>query len=277
MNHSDIESQVEVLYWEEADAQPHPATSHTEHVLSFHVAGILEMDHGQPLQAGPGAITILPAGVPHRTLGGKGIALWLVRFCAVCHGLDESDPIMAVFRRVRLGALPVVHVAPEQQAHLTRLLEELRREGTQRTPESGAVIKALILLILAEANRAMRGSQEATGLGTGSLVADALTFIQANCLFPISLKDVAAAVNRAPAHVATTLKKRTGFSVGRWINSGRLAEAARRLVHTDDPMEQIAEHVGWRDVTHFIRQFRKYHGQTPAAWRSERRKPHKSD
>ncbi len=56
MSHS--ENLVDVIYWVEDDAQPHPITTHTEHVLSFHEAGNLEMDHGQPLVAGPGCMTI---------------------------------------------------------------------------------------------------------------------------------------------------------------------------------------------------------------------------
>jgi len=111
----------------------------------------------------------------------------------------------------------------------------------------------------------------------GSLVADALEFIQKHCLSAMSLKDVAANVHRTPAHVATTVKKVTGYSVGEWIRSGRVAEAAARLVHTDDSLDEIASHVGWQDKTHFIRQFRKSHGTTPAAWRRQHRAKHGGD
>jgi AraC-like DNA-binding protein len=53
-----------------------------------------------------------------------------------------------------------------------------------------------------------------------------------------------------------------------WIIAGRLAEARRRLVHSDEMIEIIAERVGYRDATHFIRVFRREHGMTPAAWRA---------
>ena len=70
------------------------------------------------------------------------------------------------------------------------------------------------------------------------------------------------------------VKKETGYSVGQWIAVGRVAEAAVRLAHGDDSIDAIAEQVGWRDKTHFIRQFKKAHGTTPAAWRRERRARH---
>ena len=45
--------------------------------------------------------------------------------------------------------------------------------------------------------------------------------------------------------------------MGEWILTGRVAEAARRLAHTEDSLDEITHHVGWQDKTHFIRQFRK--------------------
>ena len=44
-------------------------------------------------------------------------------------------------------------------------------------------------------------------------------------------------------------------------------EAASLLTHTDLGLEAIADRVGWSDATHLIRHFKKYHGETPAAWR----------
>jgi AraC-like DNA-binding protein len=85
---------------------------------------------------------------------------------------------------------------------------------------------------------------------------------------------VAAEVHRTPTHVAATIKAATGYSVGQWISAGRVAEAAARLAHTDESIDQITTRVGWQDTTHFIRQFRKAYGSTPAAWRRLHRARH---
>ena len=65
------------------------------------------------------------------------------------------------------------------------------------------------------------------------------------------------------------MRKETGRTVGQWILEYRMAEARRRLRGTDEPVEVIAERVGYADVTHFIRLFRRTHGLTPAAWRRQ--------
>lgn len=74
-----------------------------------------------------------------------------------------------------------------------------------------------------------------------------------------------------PAHVTTLVRRATGRPVQAWIIAGRLAEATRRLRHTDEIVDVIAERVGYADATHFIRLFRREHGITPAAWRSRQR------
>jgi AraC-like DNA-binding protein len=140
-------------------------------------------------------------------------------------------------------------------------------------PESRELLRCMLLLLLAEVGRAMPAAPLPTR--PTSFVPDALAFIQREALRGISLRDVAAAVGRAPAHVAATMKRHTGHTVGEWITSIRLAEAVSRLVHTDDAIAEIANAVGWRDETHFTRLFRKAYAMTPAAWRREHRDEHR--
>jgi len=242
---------------------PHAEASHTEHGLTYLVDGWFEMEHGGAVRADAGTFTIVPAGVPHRALDGRDMDYWLVGFCATCLRLDERQPLMQPFRRVRHGALPVVTVPRARRPKVVRLYREIEEELGRAVPESPELVHSLVRLLLGELRRAMPGDTVAAG----GLVSDALAVIQRRCLEPISLRDVAAAVHRSPAHVASVVKKETGYSVGEWITAGRVAEAAVRLAHTDDPLATIAERVGWRDKTHFIRQFRKAYGVTPAAWR----------
>ena len=197
---------------------------------------------------------------------------WLVGFCASCLKLDESQLLMSPFRRVRMGALPVISIAKSRRRRLVRWFRELQQECERDARESPELVRSLLLLLLGEVCRATPADE--VSAPQGSLVSGALEFIQRHCLTAISLRDVAAAIHRSPAHVTSTVKKHTGYSVGEWINSGRVAEAASRLVHTDDSLADIAGHVGWQDKSHFIRQFRKAYGVTPAAWRRERRWNH---
>jgi AraC family transcriptional regulator, transcriptional activator of pobA len=263
---------VSVLHYRRQRLHPHGDTTSVDHVLTYLVEGWLHMDHGGRIEIGPGMVTVIPAGVPHKALGGRDAEVWQVRFCASCFRLDESDLLMTAFRMARRGALPVVPIEATRRAKLQERFAELEEEARRTTLESLELCRALLLLILGDIGRAM-GRIE-VGVPTGSLVGEALEFIQRRCFEGISLKDVAAAVHRTPAHVASAVKEATGFAVGEWILSGRVTEAATRLVHTDERVSEIGRRVGWPDTTHFIRQFKKIYGLSPSAWRTERRARH---
>ena len=54
---------------------------------------------------------------------------------------------------------------------------------------------------------------------------------------------------------------------GRW----ELGPGDVLLVPAGEPIEAVAERVGYAGATHFVRMFRLEHGLTPAAWRAARR------
>ena len=135
-------------------------------------------------------------------------------------------------------------------------------------PASGAaaiVRQSLLTLIINEVTRAAAWSIEDGS--ERSIVTQSLRYIERHCLEPLTLKTVAAAMHRTPAYITTALTRATGRSAVAWIIAGRMAEARRRLLHSDERIDIVAERVGYGDVTHFIRVFRRTHGETPAAWR----------
>ena len=260
---------VAVVHDSIEEVHPHPRAASVEHVLTYLAGGRLHMDHGTPVEIPAGTVTVVPAGAPHRAIGGRDVELWQVRFRASSLQLDERQLLMSPFRAARRGAFPVVTIAEPRRPILVQRFKELALESRHATLEAPELCHSLLLLILGEVRRSM--DHLGANRREGSLVGDALEFIQLHCFEAISLKDVAAAVHRTPAHVTTLVKEATGYSVGEWILFGRVAEAANRLARTDDRIEEIGRLVGWHDDTHFIRQFKKAYGITPAAWRRRNR------
>ncbi len=215
-----------------------------------------------------GDVLLVPAGEEHRALQSGRMTAWGVGFCAPCYAPSELASLLDPFERARSGASPIVRLAKERHDHVDRLITELHAETRSGRAHQKLVQKSLLALLLAEITRA---TSDLDATSHTSLVADALRFIERRCLEPISLSDVAKAVNRSPAYLTTAIKRATGKTVVEWIITGRLSEARNRLLHTDEMVEIIAERVGYADATHFIRLFRRTYGCTPAAWRAERR------
>lgn len=92
-------------------------------------------------------------------------------------------------------------------------------------------------------------------------------FIEANYHQPITLSSVAQAVGYSPAYLTDLVRRHTGQTVNRWIVERRMTAACSLLLETNRSVEQIATALGYQNTNYFFRQFRKYHGTTPCAWR----------
>jgi AraC-like DNA-binding protein len=246
--------------------------THGYAALAFYTAGRSRMELKGEWNLREGDVLLVPAGEPHRMLEMRSLEYWGLAFCVPCFAADGAASLLEPFERVRDGAAAVVQIASARHAYLEALFRELEDVGREpRGPSDtlGAVQKSLLTLILAEVDRAARSSGARRGAG-GGVVVDALRFIERNCLGRLTLDEVAAAVGRSPTYVTTALTRATGRSAVQWIVSGRMAEARRLLLHSDEMVDVIAERVGYADPTHFIRMFRREHGATPAAWRAAR-------
>ncbi|WP_394827773.1 AraC family transcriptional regulator [Pendulispora albinea] len=254
--------------------------THTYAALSFYTEGSLRFEQRGRWMLEAGDVLLVPAGEPHRFLEARRAEFWSVGFCVPCFAAGEAVGFVEPFERVREGASVVVRIPSARHAFLEGLFRELSETSApSRRGETPAVQRSLLTLVLNEVRRAARwdveGSVRANGaagtvgaMGTKGVVAESLTFIERNCLRPLTLKDVAKAVCRSPAYVTTALTRATGRSAVEWIIAGRMAEARRLLLHSDERVDGIAERVGYVDPTHFIRMFRRAHGTTPSAWRA---------
>ncbi|MDJ0705634.1 MAG: response regulator [Leptolyngbyaceae cyanobacterium MO_188.B28] len=94
-------------------------------------------------------------------------------------------------------------------------------------------------------------------------------FIETHYRQPISLQDVAQEVGYSPAYLTNLVQEHTGHTVKQWIIERRMAQARELLINTAQTIRQIAEASGYADAGYFTRQFRKFHGASPQAWRQE--------
>lgn len=256
------------------DLRPEPhrrPVTHDHVALVFCTAGELELELRLRVRLTAGDVLLLPAGEPHQLVRTAGVAGWVLGFCGACFARTELGELLAPLERVRAGGSAVTRIADDRREHLQRLFGELAGETTRGRDAAHALVeRSLLALILAELARATAWTAEATTLPP--LIAAALQWIEQHCFEPISLRDVAAALGRSPAHLTTALRQATGRTAQAWIIAGRMSETRRRLLTTDESIEEIAGRVGYADPTHFIRLFRRAHGLPPAAWRALHRR-----
>jgi AraC-like DNA-binding protein len=236
--------------------------------------GVLRLAGGE-CEMGAGDIHFVAPGELHDTSGLLQVKGWVVEFTPDALGESTSTSSLILPRTGRLHSLaylgrprrgPTLGTVPEaQRPHWSRRFATMANELTARPPGYREAIRAHLSLVLIDVARLMTKGE--LRVPSDPLVDAAFDVIEARYTEPISLKDVARAVSRSPAYLTTLMREQTGMTVVEWIVERRMAEARRLLQETSDSIARIADRVGYADVTHFIRLFRRAHGTTPNAWR----------
>jgi AraC-like DNA-binding protein len=223
---------------------------------------------------GPGSLLLIAPGEVHDTRGLVGVRGWLLLFEASAvrastTTLAELPSELAFLPFARGAGAPAAFTVPARaRADWALRLESLARETSTTTPGLGRtqLARAELDVLLIKAARLVAPS---LGLGAAHrpLLAEVFQFIDARYTRPISLRDVAKAVRRSPAHLTTVVREATGRSVVQWIHERRMAEARRLLLETELEVGEIGERVGLPEPSYFVRRFRATHRVTPLGFR----------
>lgn len=172
-------------------------------------------------------------------------------------GYDEFDYARAA---VRSGVSDYL-LKPLQDAELHAILDKLAKkrsagETRQATPQVKAHVSPDAAFPLEDVESSV-------------LVQRARDYIQMNYSKPISLNEVASALEVNPAYLSSVFKSERGEPYSKYLLRLRMERAALLLrTHTAAKVGDIASEVGYLSVKHFDSVFKKYYGMTPNAYRS---------
>jgi transcriptional regulator GlxA family with amidase domain len=93
--------------------------------------------------------------------------------------------------------------------------------------------------------------------------------IQQDLSRKLTLSDMAQAVNLSPAHLRALFRSEIGMTPIQYQKRLRLLEARRLLESTFLNVQEIMIRVGLTDDSHFVRDFKKMYGTTPAQYRAQ--------
>jgi AraC family transcriptional regulator len=96
-------------------------------------------------------------------------------------------------------------------------------------------------------------------------------YIDAHLGGRILVSDLSALVQRSDAHFARAFKKTFGLGPHAYVLRRRVERASHLMLVSDDTLSDIALACGMTDQAHLCKIFRQCTGETPAAWRRERR------
>jgi len=87
---------------------------------------------------------------------------------------------------------------------------------------------------------------------------NALNYIYEHYAEPLTLQQIAAQIMTNNSRISLLFKKYTHMSPVKFLNKYRLYIAKDMILHTDKPISEISETVGYNQLSYFIQKFREF-------------------
>ena len=230
----------------------------------FHINGA---DH----EVAAGQVFVARPGETHEIISATddplGIYFWSYTLIPPAQSQTETDGLLHAF----LAASSAISAdVPAMQPTLELLTEEI----AQRAAGYQQVVQALVVKLLLDTARAVTDVPPSSGDGHAlesaeTLVQDMTRYLRDNYQRPVRVRDVAAQVHLSERHTNRLFRERMGVSIKAYLTRFRLEIAAQHLLNHQMTVTEVAYASGYRDVRHFITQFRQHTGLTPTAFRQQ--------
>ncbi|PYI57461.1 helix-turn-helix domain-containing protein [Paenibacillus flagellatus] len=102
------------------------------------------------------------------------------------------------------------------------------------------------------------------------VIAFVMDYVENRFADDASLDLLADKLNLSVAYLSVFIKEKTGANFSEHINAVRIRKAKEMLAGTDWSVQDISERIGYRNVTSFIRMFKKMTGVPPGEYRKNR-------
>lgn len=151
------------------------------------------------------------------------------------------------------------------RARIARRMRDMHdlHSGSERLREELAMNALEEVLLWADAANPARAAP------ADDRVRKAMDHCGRNLSSDITLASLAKVCGLSPSRLSFLFQEHAGMPPMRWLEQQRLARAKDLLEVTTDPVQRIAEQVGFSDPFYFSARFRKAAGRSPRAWRQQ--------
>ncbi|WP_144853990.1 helix-turn-helix transcriptional regulator [Paenibacillus cremeus] len=172
------------------------------------------------------------------------------------HGLDR--------RHLRLDA--------EQLNRYYYLLDRLHEEYTARSGDQIMAIRIymselLLLLRRYIQNESAHGKEPADRRSINPKVEQAVKYISNHYAEQLTLEKIAQELYLNQYYLCHLFKKTLGITITDFLLQTRIHNAKRMLMHTNMPISEVAESVGFNSFSYFGQTFKTFTGATPRSFR----------
>jgi AraC family transcriptional regulator len=244
-----------------------------DQLIVLHVDGPVAIDR---LHGPADARCVVPAGGIHLVPGGMDFGVRLMGALNTLHVYVRRAIIEEVAADLIDGDPSLVEIPPQFLAPdpaLNSLLAAINVALSEDEYGTGLYVDYLSRAIASQLVRHHSTSNVRSGPPLARpaiiarVVAEAVDYMQDNLERPISLEEIANAVNRSPSHFARQFRVELGLPPHQYLLVLRLKKAQALLRSSQTPIAEIAFECGFSHQEHLTRMFRRWCDTTPAAFR----------
>lgn len=147
--------------------------------------------------------------------------------------------------------------------------EMLRLAGYSDPTRPYRLIGQLYLIMDALAQGSLHKKRLQGGKLSRFYAQEALSFIEQNYAFPITVEDMAKQCNLDRSYFGKVFKDAIGQSPQDFLIHYRMTKASSLLTSTTLPISSISVQVGYQNQMHFSRAFKKTYGMSPREYRMQ--------
>jgi|GEM_PF-1691946 len=150
---------------------------------------------------------------------------------------------------------------------ISKAFSRVYKETTDRYPGFELLANATMREILVHFLRLFAG-QDTGGCKEGFVIAQIKAYLAANCHNKIGVDEVARYAGYSRSHFSKMFRDATGQSLVQYINNLRVEKACEKIRASEGSIEEVAYEVGFQNLNHFYKTFKKVTGQLPSAFKA---------
>lgn len=228
-------------------------------------AGIHMIDFQPCPMAAAMAYPLTPGQVHYWAPSGP-VKGWAVRFTPACFPSPCLPEKLGLFHT---GEPVALALEPEAWGRTVSLLERLEEELKEERPLGRECAESLLILFLAELERAAgRGAGERPS-GFAGLAGELVRFHESRGWNTVTVEEAAKALGVGEDRLNREVKEAAGMSAGAFLRSRTALEAKRLLAYLATPAAEVGAALGFEDPAYFSRFFKRETGVSPTKFREK--------
>lgn len=158
---------------------------------------------------------------------------------------------------------PLILEHVSSDSFLYRLFRELYHNSSDPACAS-QIINLLVYLLMQNAEKIAPAETSKDH----ALAMRAVRILNETYCSPITLQTTATLLSVSPQYLSTIFSKHVGVSFSQYLCDLRLRYAAELMQQNKSSITQICYQCGYRNLSHFLRSFKKKYGVTPKSYRA---------